>query len=244
MKDWKKSLTLSKEKASATTVRKDKDVINSNETKSLAGQLGKKEEKGEDVMGMEEDFKLFMKEQERFNKSLGTFVERLTKREEQQAEGTRIQEQIKTATAPMGVKIEQFGTVLEELQERLKPFGEVCTTVEECQAKIKELEKAPSEEETEEKTLDKYSAQEKYDSIKNAPSALGDLDSIYVDRFAEDPEYRKLALEKLSDEVFVELAKEKAIETKLTALCNDEVCRTDVVAKIKEVEKSTGKKLL
>jgi len=244
MKDWKKSPTSSKEKAAVTAKKKDEGVTNPNETESLAGQLGKKEEKGEDVMGMEEDFKLFMKEQEKFNKNLGTFVEGLTKREEQQVQGTRIQEQIKTATAPMEVKIEQQGKVLKKLQKQLEPFGEVCSSVEECQKKLNELEKAPSEEEPEEKTLDKYSAQEKYDSIKNAPSALGDLDNIYADRFAEDPEYRKLALEKLSDDVFVELAKEKAIETKLTALCNDEVCRADVVGKIKEVEKSTGKKLL
>ncbi len=244
MKDWKKGPTPSKEKASVTGATKENDVINPNQTKLVAGQLGKKEEKGEDVMGMEEDFKLFMKEQERFNKSLGTFVEGLTKREEQQADDHRIQEQIKSATGPLDKKVGQFGKVLEELQKKLEPFGEVCTSVEECQKKLKELEKAPSEEETEKKTLDKYSAQEKYDSIKKAPMALADLDNIYVARFAENPEYRKLALEKLPDEVFVELAKEKAIETKLTALCNDEVCRADVVGKIKEVEKSTGKKLL
>jgi len=247
MKDYKKPLIPSKEKPSVTGIGKGKDITNSNQpnkTKPPTGQLEKKDEKGEEIMGMEEDFKEFMKEQARFNKSLGTFVEGLSKREEQQAEGTRIKKEVKTATGPMEVKVEQFGTVLEKLQKKLEHFGEVCNTVEECQNRLKELEKAPSEEEAKEKSLDEYSAQEKYDSIKIAPTALADLDNIYAGRFAEDPEYRKLALEKLPDEVFVELAKDKAIESKLTALCKDEVCRTDVVAKIKEVEKSTGKKLL
>jgi len=277
MKDYKKSLTSSKEKPSVTGVRKEEDVTSptnkSNEIQSLTGQLEKKEEKGDDIMGMEEDFKVFMKEQEKFNKSLGTFVEGLTRREEQQAEGTRVREQIKSEITPLEKKVSQQGKVLEELQKQLEPFGKVCTSVEECQVKLKELEKAPPEEEPEgkltgmsydklkelsetgnlearrvlEERMEKlggFTAQEKYDSIKIAPTALSDLDNLYTERFAEDPEYRKQALEKLPDEVFVELAKDKAIETKLTALCNDEVCRTDVVAKIKKVEKSTGKKLL
>jgi len=244
MKDYKIGSAFSKEKLHVTGAGKGKDVTNPNGSKLPGDQLEIKEEKGDGIMSMEEDFKEFMKEQARFNTSLGTFVEGFSKRERDQAEGTRIKEEVKTATAPIQEKVEEFETVLEKLQKQLEPFGQVCTSVEDCQKKIKELQKGPSEEESTEKTLDKFTAQEKYDSMKNAPTALADLDKIYVTRFAEDPEYRKLALENLKDETFVELAKEKAIESKLTALCNDEVCRTDVVAKIKEVEKSTGKKLL
>lgn len=247
MKDWKKGVTVHKEKLPAAGGTGKEKVVSAsnkhNETKSLTGQLEEKEKKGEDIMSMEEDFKDFMKEQARFNKSLGTFVEGISKREEQQRDDHRIEEQIKSATAPLGKKVDQQGKILEELQNKLKPFGQFCTTVEECEAKIKELAETPPEEETKEKSLNEFTAQEKYNSIKIDPTALGDLDSIYAGRFAEDPEYRKLALEKLPDEVFIELAKEKAIESKLTALCNDEVCRADVVEKIKEVEKATGKKL-
>jgi len=247
MKDYKKSPTSGKEKPPVIGVKKGKDVTNPNQpdkTKPLTGQLEKEDKKGEHIMGMEEDFKDFMKEQARFNKSLGTFVEGLSKKEEVERDDHRIQEQIKAATTPLEKKVKQQGTVLEELQNQLKPFGEVCTTVEECQTKIKELEKAPPEEEAKEKSLDEYSAQEKYDSIKIASTALADLDNIYAGRFAEDPEYRKLALEKLSPETFVELVKNKEIDDKLTGMCQDEACRIDIAKRIKEVEKSTGKKLL
>lgn len=243
MKEWKINLTPSKEKSSVSAARKKED-ISLNKIKTVGDRSQKKGEKGDEIMAYEEELKVFIREQEKFNKRFGDFVEGLSKSKEQEVEKTRIKEEVKTATIPMEEKIEQFGTVLQKLQKQLEPFGEVCTTVEECEQKIKELQKAPSEEESKEKTLDKFSAQEKYDSIKTAPSALADLDSIYVGRFSEDPEYRKLALEKLPDEVFVELAKKKAIESKLTALCKDDVCRTDVVKKIKAVEKSTGKKLL
>lgn len=248
MKDWKKSLTSSKEKPPVSGVRKDEDVTSPtnkpNETKSLTGQLEKKDKKGEGVMGMEEDFKDFMKEQERFNKSLGTFIDGLTRREQQQRDDHHIQEQIKSEVAPIQEKIEEQGKVLAELQNKLKPFGQFCTTVEECQTKLKELEKAPPEEEPKEKTLDEFSAQEKYDSIKTAPLALKDLDNIYAGRFAEDPEYRKQALKKLPAEVFVEMVKNKEIDDKLTGMCTDEACRIDIKKRIKEVEKSAGKKLL
>lgn len=244
MKDWKKGSALVKEKSLATTKEKRRDVTSPGEGESVADELGKINKGGEEIMAIEEELKSFMKEQEKFNQNFGNFVTEYTKREQQQAEGTRIKEEVKLVTGPLEDKVEQFGTVLEKLQKRLEPFGEVCSSVEECEKKIKELQKGPSEEESKEKTLDKFSAQEKYESIKTAPSALADLDAIYADRFASEPEYRKSALEKLSDDVFVELAKDKTIESKLTALCNDEVCRTEVVAKIKEVEKSTGKKLL
>ena len=247
MKDYKKPLIPSKEKPPLTGIGKGKDITNPNQpdkTKPLTGQLEKEDKKGEEIMAIEEELKSFMREQEKFNKNFGSFVEEYTKREQQQAEGTRIKEEVKTATGPMEVKVEQFGIVLEKLQKKLEPFGEVCNSVEECQNRLKELEKAPPEEESKEKTLDEYSAQEKYDSIKIAPTALADLDNIYVGRFAEDPEYRKLALEKLSPETFVELIKNKEIDDKLTGMCQDEACRIDIVKRIKEVEKSTGKKLL
>lgn len=244
MKDWEKGFVPGKEKPPVTPKDTGKDVTNPGGSKSLTDELEKKDRGGEEIMAIEEELKSFMREQEKFNKNFGSFVEEYTKREEHQAEGTRIKEEVKSVTAPLQEKVDQQGEVLAKLQKQLEPFGEMCNTVEECQNKIKELQKAPSEEESKEKTLDKFSAQEKYDSIKTAPSALADLDNIYAERFAEEPEYRKLALKNLSDEVFVELAKEKAIDSKLTALCKDEVCRTDVVAKIQEVEKSTGKKLL
>lgn len=251
MKDYKKSLTSSKEKPPLTDVRKDKDVTSPtnkpNETKLLIGQLKKKDEKGEDVMGMEEDFKLFAKEQERFNKSLGTFIEGLSKREEQQADDHHIQEQIAGVTDPLEKKISGQGKVLKELQEKLEPFGQFCTTAEECKAKLKKYEEkakeTPVDEEAKEKSLDDFPAQKKYESITKSADGIKDLDNIYVDKFAEDPEYRKLALEKLSPETFVELVKNKEIDDKLIGICQDEACRIDIVKKIKEVEKSTGKKL-
>lgn len=248
MKDWKKSLTSSKEKPPVTGVRKDKDVRddsnNRKETKSPTSELQKKHKKGEDVMGIDEELKLFMREQDKFNRNFGTFVEEYTKREQRQAEGTRIKEEVKTATAPMQEKVGQFGKALEELQKQLEPFGEICTSVEECKKKLKKFEEVAAEGEGKEKTLDDFSAQDKYDSIKKAPLALADLDNIYVARFAENPEYRKLALEKLSPETFIEMAKNKEIDDKLTGMCQDEACRIDIVKRIKEVEKSTGKKLL
>lgn len=244
MKDWQKKVIPTKEKLGITAKKKEEGVTNSNQTKGDAGKLKKKDEKGEDVMGMEEDFKLFMKEQERFNKSLGTFVEGLSKREERQADDHRIQEQIKTATAPIQEKVGQFGKVLEKLQKELEPFGEICTSVEECKKKLKKFEEVATAGEGKEKTLDDFSAQEKYDSIKKAPVALADLDNIYVARFAENPEYRKSALGKLSPETFIEMAKNKEIDDKLTGMCQDEACRIDIVKRIKEVEKSTGRKLL
>lgn len=238
MKDWKKSLTSTKEEPPVTGVKKHKGLT-SPANKASTGQLEKKDNKGEDDM---EDF-----DYDKVGKVVAQSIAKVLGEQREQERLARQQTEpvIKLEKRVSGVEGEVLDAKeqLKGLQEKLKPFGQFCTTVEECQAKIKELEETPAEE-PKEKTLDEYSAQEKYDSIKTAPSALGDLDNIYAGRFAEDPEYRKLALEKLPDEVFVELAKEKAIETKLTALCNDEVCRTDVVAKIKEVEKSTGKKLL
>lgn len=251
MKDWKKSLTSGKEKPPIAGLRKDKGVRSPtnelNETKSRSNQLEKKHKKGEDIMGMEEDFKLFAKEQERFNKSLGTFIEGLSKREEQQRDDHHIQEQIAGVIGPLEKKISGQGKGLKELQEKLEPFGQFCTTVEECKAKLKKFEEKAKEtpaEEAKQKTLDEFTAQEKYNSIRDgAPQAVQDLDNIYVDKFAENPEYRKLALEKLSPETFVELVKNKEIDDKLTGMCQDEACRIDIVKRLKEVEKSTGKKL-
>lgn len=238
MKDWKKTLPSSEEKPPVTGAEKEKDVT-SPANKASTGQLEKKNIKGEDDM---EDF-----DYDKVGKVVAQSIAKVLGEQREQERLARQQTEpvVKLEKRVSGVEVEVLDTKeqLKGLQEKLKPFGQFCTTVEECEAKIKELEETPAEE-SKEKTLDEYSAQEKYDSIKNAPSALADLDNIYAGRFAEDPDYRKSALEKLPDELFVELAKEKAIESKLTALCKDEVCRTDVVEKIKEVEKSTGKKLL
>lgn len=244
MKDWQKKVIPSKEKGSVNAETKEEDVINGNETKGDAGKLKKKDKKGEDVMGIDEELKAFIREQDKFNRNFGNFVEEYSKREQRQAEGTRIKEEVKTATAPIQEKVGQFGKVLGKLQKELEPFGEICTTVEECKKKLKKFEEVAAGGEGKEKTLDDFSAQEKYDSIKNAPLALADLDNIYVARFAENPEYRKLALGKLSPETFIQMAKNKEIDDKLTGMCQDEACRIDIVKRIKQVEKSTGKKLL
>ena len=122
--------------------------------------------KGEDVMSIDEELKIFMKEQDKFNRNFGTFVEEYTKREQRQAEGTRIKEEVKTATGPMQEKVGQFGKVLEKLQKELEPFGEICSSVEECKKKLKKFEEVAAAGEGKEKTLGDFSAQEKYDSIK------------------------------------------------------------------------------
>jgi len=238
MKDWKKSLTSSKEKPPVTGVKKEKDVT-SPANKANTGQLEKEDTKGEDDM---EDF-----DYDKVGKVVAQSIAKVLGEQREQERLARQQTEpvIKLEKRVSGVEVEVLDAKeqLKGLQEKLKPFGQFCTTVEECQAKIKELKETPAEE-PKEKTLDEYSAQEKYDSIKTAPSALGDLDNIYAGRFAEDPEYRKLALEKLPSEVFIEMVKNKEIDDKLTGMCQDEACRIDIVKRIKEVEKSTGRKLL
>lgn len=251
-----------------------------NGAESVSDKLDKNKEtnKGGNDMGMDEDFKEFMKEQARFNQKLGDFIGSFSEKEQRKVETNRIQEQIQSVMAPIKEKVDKQAKLLGDLQEKLEPFGELCTTVGECKEKLAKFEKAVPEKkgkgelskenltevsykelkelseagnlgatkvlEQRQEKLGKFHSQEKYDSIKDSPTAVADLDDLYTDKFANDPEYRKLAFSKLSVETFVDDAKKKVIEDKLIGMCQDKTCRVDVEKMMKEAKGPGEKKLL
>ncbi|MBA7530054.1 hypothetical protein ES705_22257 [subsurface metagenome] len=93
-------------------------------------------------------------------------------------------------------------------------------------------------------TIQSFSPQQHWNAIKNSKFGLEDMDSIFSDRFAEKPEFRKQALGKLSDEKVIEMVKSKELDKVLTGVCKDEACRIDLTARVKEAQKGTAKKLL
>lgn len=241
MRNWKPSVA----KTPTKEVAKD-----TKEAKSVSDKLDKNEEiekGGNDMVEIDYD-KIIggvtkqMQEEERKKEQ--------TAREIEQLVGPKL-ELMKQEVGTLGKKVNGVEEKFTELSfEKVK---ELCDAgiLEACKVrdqKIKELEektkKTPTDGKSEEKTLDNFTAQEKFDSIKNSESALEDLDGLYADRFASDPEYRKLAFGKLSVETFVDDTKKKIIEDKLKGICQDETCRVDVEKMMKEAKKPGEKKLL
>jgi len=93
------------------------------------------------------------------------------------------------------------------------------------------------------KTILDFSPQACWDRIKTSEHGWTDMDGVFSDRFAENPEFRKTALDKLSDEKVIEMVKKKEFDAILTGVCKDEACRTDLASRIKEAQKGKGKKL-
>jgi len=89
-----------------------------------------------------------------------------------------------------------------------------------------------------------FSAQEHWEEIKRSEHGWNDMDDIFSDRFAENAEFRKKALGRLSDEEVVKMQKNKELDGILTGVCKDEACRADLTARLKEAQKGTEKKLL
>lgn len=93
-------------------------------------------------------------------------------------------------------------------------------------------------------TIQSFSPQEHWQEIKKSAHGWTDMDSIFSDRFAENPEFRKTALGKLSDDKVIEMVKNKELDGILTGVCKDEACRRDLASRVKKAEKGTEKKLL
>ena len=89
-----------------------------------------------------------------------------------------------------------------------------------------------------------FSPQQHWNAIKASQHGWEDMDNIFSDRFAEDPEFRKQALGKLSDEKVIEMLKNKELDGILTGVCKDEACRADLTTRVKQAQKTTVKKLL
>ena len=94
------------------------------------------------------------------------------------------------------------------------------------------------------KAIKSFSPQEHWDEIKKSIHGQEDMEIIFAGRFAKNPEFRKKALAELSDEKVIEMVKNKELDTILTGVCKDEVCRADLTARVKQAQKGTEKKLL
>ncbi|MBA7608886.1 hypothetical protein ES703_16070 [subsurface metagenome] len=94
------------------------------------------------------------------------------------------------------------------------------------------------------KTILDFSPQACWDRIKSSDNGLEDMDKIFADKFAKNPDFRKQALDELSDEKVVEMVKNKELDGILTGVCKDEACRVDLANRVKEAQKGTEKKLL
>ncbi|MBA7713765.1 hypothetical protein ES703_122775 [subsurface metagenome] len=88
-----------------------------------------------------------------------------------------------------------------------------------------------------------FSPQEHWNEIKKSTHGFEDMDTIFSDRFATNQEFRKQALDALSDEKVVEMVKNKELDAILTGVCKDEACRVDLASRVKQAQKGTEKKL-
>ncbi len=93
-------------------------------------------------------------------------------------------------------------------------------------------------------TILDFNIQQCWDRIKTSERGYEDMDKIFAGRFANNPEFRKQALDKLSDEKVIEMVKNKELDGILTGVCRDEACRADLTARVKQAQKGTDKKLL
>lgn len=94
------------------------------------------------------------------------------------------------------------------------------------------------------KTILDFNPQQCWNRIEVSEHGWEDMDLKFAGRFAENPEFRKQALEQLSDEKVIEMVKNKELDSILTGVCKDEACRADLTTRVKEAQKTTGKKLL
>lgn len=132
-------------------------------------------------------------------------------------------------------KEEEFDKKLQKMDQKISQMGK---GLDKIFLGIDGLGKAEGK-----KTILDFNIQECWDRIKTAEHGWEDMDEIFSDRFAKNPEFRKKALDNLSTQDFVDDVKAKKIEDKLTGMCTDEACRLDVEAKINEVRKGKGQKL-
>lgn len=244
MKDWKPSVT----KPVIKEVTNNTNKV-TNEVKSVSNKLDKTTDnkKEEDMAEID------------YNKIIDGVTKQMQEIQRQKEETAReIQKQVEPTINPIQEEVNNLKKELTGIHQQISELSfeklrelcdsgvlEACKIHDERLDKLeKEREKTPgSKKKTEEKTLDGYTAQEKYDSIKESETALKDLDNIYIDRFAQDAEYRKKALDELPSETFVEMGKNKQIEDKLNAMCTDEACRVDIEERIKKAKESSEKKL-
>ncbi|MBA7496619.1 hypothetical protein ES702_07228 [subsurface metagenome] len=132
-------------------------------------------------------------------------------------------------------KEQELNKKLEEMDNKISQIGKNFETVF---LGIKGLGQADGK-----KTILDFNIQQCWDRIKSAEHGYEDMDQIFSDRFAENSDFRAMALEKLSTEDFVNDIKAKKIEDKLKGMCTDEACILEVESKIKEARKGKGKKL-
>lgn len=232
--------SLSEEESKIKDEGKETTGVESIKTKKNPEKGGKSME--DDVKRELENINKSIEEQRKFNERIGSVVENFFAKEKEKQENARIQSQVEPIIAPLKEEVGKIGETLQSLQKKLEPFGDYCTSIEECKTKIAKYEEKAKE--IPPKEPPKLDGQELWETLKSNESWLQDIDNIYAEKFAKDPEYRKLAMEKLPKEAFVEMAKNKEIEDKLTGMCEDEICRIDVKSKIKEAEKKPEKKLL
>ena len=133
-------------------------------------------------------------------------------------------------------KEKEFNKKLEEMDKKIAQMGK---GLDKVFLGIDGLGKAEGK-----KTVLDFSPQECWNRVKSSDHGWEDMDKIFTDRFAENPEFRKTALAKLSDEKIIEMEKNKELDGILTGVCKDEACRADLTARVKEAKKGTEKKLL
>ena len=132
-------------------------------------------------------------------------------------------------------KEEEFDKKLQEMDNKISQMGR---NFDKVFLGIDGIAKAEGK-----KTILDFNIQQCWDRIKAAEHGWEDMDNIFSDRFAKNPDFRKKALDKLSIQDFVDDVKAKKIEDKLKGMCTDEACLLDVEAKIKEAKKGKEKKL-
>ncbi|MBA7622588.1 hypothetical protein ES703_29966 [subsurface metagenome] len=133
-------------------------------------------------------------------------------------------------------KEEEFNKKLEQMDKKIAQMGK---GLDKVFLSLDGLGKAEGK-----KSILDFSPQEHWNEIKKSTHGWEDMDSIFTDRFAGNPEFRKTALAKLSDEKVIQMVKSKELDAILTGVCKDEACRADLASRVKEAQKGSQKKLL
>ena len=253
MKDWvvkKDVANITKEGKNKSPVDiTKKDVISVSEEKIKKG--GKSMD--EDVRRELEKVNKSIEEQRKFNEKIGSVIDNFFAKEKEKQENARIQSQIEPIITPLREEVKRQGETLQSLQKKLEPFGEVCTSVEECKAKLakyeKKAEEIPPKEtgevspETPSEEMIPISAHDRmFDILKSCPECWNG----WTDK--EGNQHRGIKrqiLEAMSEEDLQKALQDKEITKKFTtAVCTDEACRVGLSKAIKEYEKKQTKKLL
>ncbi|MQY59265.1 MAG: hypothetical protein GH144_06630 [Clostridia bacterium] len=132
-------------------------------------------------------------------------------------------------------KEEDFDNKLKEMDKKISQMGK---NFDKVFLGLDGLGKAEGK-----KNILDFSPQEHWNEIKKSTHGFEDMDTIFSDRFATNQEFRKQALDALSDEKVVEMVKNKELDAILTGVCKDEACRTDLASRVKQAQKGTEKKL-